>query len=319
MTFLLILTQPNQDVKKENTWLSSLLQAKQAYDEEKFINANGLIHQSMISNPPNPMPAILHLKIANKMKNQEMLYNLGEIYIQQWPKCLQINVIKAIADIDRGNEAIAVERLHWVAANDSAGQVINRLMGPNHRFNSLWPEKMQIFFDLPIPASVGSYLGWNRLQSGQSYTPEFKQSTGISEKPSKESVPAGIGIPSIPQQKEAIHKKLRVKNNLPRKETSSYADEKDFEEIQKVFSKLAKRLKKPDLERADNRFPVYVILSSKKQLNAIYGPNTAEIIDGEIEKLVGLYTGFTRLGSHSFLPGRSRISWSIWSQTQGRL
>jgi len=299
---LTYITQPEKISSKKDGWLYSMQMAKQAFSEGKFKKANEQIHQSIITNPPNPFPAILHLKIANKMKNQEMLYNLGEIYIQQWPKCLQINVIKAISDIDQGNESIAVERLHWVAANDSAGQVISRLMGPSHRFINLWPEKMQIFFDLSIPASVSSLLGWNRLQSGETYTPEFKQTAEKSERSSSTGVLADfVHMPASQPEEDHTIKHLD-KNNHPKLDQSSYADEKDFEEIQRVFTKLAKRLKKPDLERADNRFPVYVVMSSKQQLKSIYGPNTTEIIDELLDKFVGHIQELPDWGAIQFYP-----------------
>ena len=299
---LTYITQPEKVSSKKDSWLYSSQMAKQAFSEGKYKKANEHIHKSIITDPPNPFPAILHLKIANKMKNEEMLYNLGEIYIQQWPKCLQINVIKAISDIEQGNESIAVERLHWVAANDSAGQVISRLMGPNHRFKSLWPEKMQIFFDLSIPASVSSHLGWNRLQSGDSYTPEFKQTAVKSEPASVNGVLADfINMPDPQPEQDHTFKQMNKKDD-PKLDQNSYADEKDFEEIQKVFTKLAKRLKKPNLERADNRFPVYVVMSSKKQLNSIYGPNTTEIIDDLLEKFVGHIQELPDWGAIQFYP-----------------
>ena len=288
----------------QGSWLPPLQQAEKAFSEEKYKKANSLIHQSIINNPPNPLPAILHLKTANKMNNQEMLYNLSEIYFKQWPKCLQINVIKAIADINQGNESTAVERLHWVAANDSAGQVIMRLMGPEHRFRDLWPDKMEVYFDLAIPASVSSFLGWNQLQSGQNDIPEFKQT--LIDLAIQNSVLAGFAqdadiSKSVQGEETAINQnKYNVDKSII--DQKDYANDKDFEDIQKVFTKLAKRLKKPDLERADNRFPVYVIMTSKSQLNAVYGPNTTAIIDELLNQLVGYIQNLPDWGSVLFYP-----------------
>ena len=82
----------------------------------------------------------------------------------------------------------------------------------------------------------------------------------------------------------------------------TYAEEKDLRNIQKVFSKLAKRLKKPDLNRADNRFPTYVIMASKKQLEQIYGPNTTAVIDDELRHLVNLIQKLADWGAMLFYP-----------------
>ncbi len=69
-----------------------------------------------------------------------------------------------------------------------------------------------------------------------------------------------------------------------------------------MFSKLAKRLKKPDLNRADNRFPTYVIMASKKQLEQTYGPNTTAVIDEELRHLVNLIQKLADWGAMLFYP-----------------
>ncbi len=64
--------------------------------------------------------------------------------------------------MDEGKEAQAVERLHWVSAHDSVGQVITRLMGPGHRFSNMWPDTFEIYFDLP--SSCGCHSS-SRMES----------------------------------------------------------------------------------------------------------------------------------------------------------
>ena len=127
----------------------------------------------MLAAPTSSLPAILHLKAAYQLHNTELLNNLAEIYYQEWPQCLQINIIKALAELDKGKESTAVERLHWAAAHDSAGQVIQRLLGYKHRFQDLWSDSMEIYFDLAIPASVSTQLGWNQLDNGTQPEPEL--------------------------------------------------------------------------------------------------------------------------------------------------
>ncbi len=281
-------------------WISNLWQVRTALTSGDFDQALGLIHQSIISAPSLPLPAVFHLKTVNKIGDQEMLNNLSEIYIERWPKCLQINIIHALSELEQGKEAAAVDRLHWVAAHDSAGQVIQRLMGANHRFSSLWPEQMEIYFDLPIPATITAELGRNQLQNGIVAEPEFK--TANVDK----SMASSIDPNSATQQIHVLGQEPVVAKTLnfdptadqteiePLDKTSepvqngsqAFATQEDFEEIQKVFSKLAKKFKQPELERADNRFPVYVVMTSKKQLEAVYGPNTAAIIDEELKNLI---------------------------------
>jgi len=314
------LTQENPPEDISLPWLSPLWEARLAFSRGKYEQSTALVHQSLVQNPTSPLPGILHLRIARKMENQEMLNNLSEIYHTQWPKCLQINVIKALVEMEMGKETAAVERLHWVAANDSSGQVIQRLMGTEHRFQDLWPDRMEIYFDLPIPASVTALLGWNQLHSGQMYTPEFKnavvpgasstpqvdektqeiriQRENTSKKKTIEDAPVKSIEEEIPAKKEDISKN----DASTQPEQKDWATPEDFQEIQESFSRLAKRLKKPDLERSDNRFPVYVILTSKKQLESIYGPNTAEIIDDLLKELVSMIQQLPEWGSLLFYP-----------------
>mgnify|MGYP006285303011 CR=1 FL=1 len=314
------LTQENPPEEQPLPWLTPLWEARLAFSRGKYEQSTALVHQSLIHNPTSPIPGILHLRIARKMENQEMLNNLSEIYHTQWPKCLQINVIKALVEMEMGKETAAVERLHWVAANDSSGQVIQRLMGTEHRFQDLWPDRMEIYFDLPIPASVTALLGWNQLQSGQMYTPEFKNAvvSGASsadmvndktqeirirrENKSNEQTTEDVPVAEIKQEIKAEKEDLSKREVSSTTEQKDWATPEDFQEIQESFSRLAKRLKKPDLERSDNRFPVYVILTSKKQLESIYGPNTAEIIDDLLKKLVSMIQQLPEWGSLLFYP-----------------
>jgi hypothetical protein len=286
------LTEKQMPTDWQDHWLKPMWEARFSFLKADYETATELVHQSLVNNPPSPIPAILHLKIAYKLKNFEMLNNLSEIYYNKWQKCLQINIIKSLADMDMGNEAVAVERLHWVAAHDSAGQVIQRLLGSGHRFSNLWPENMEVYFDLPIPASVSAYLGWNQLQSGQIEGDVLKQKQDSVDEIQKtnestQKVHIGTTTKDIPNPiEEESDEKPALDDINPKFAEKKWATEEDFEEIQKVFSRMAKKLKKSDLERSDNRFPVYVILTSKRQLESIYGPNTAAVIDDLLKQFV---------------------------------
>jgi tetratricopeptide (TPR) repeat protein len=299
------LTEENQPKSDMPEWLAPLWDARQAYTAGEFDKTNQLVHQSLLKSPDSPLPAILHLKAAYKSNNAELLNNLSEIYYQQWPNCLQVNIIKSLSDLNQGSESEGVERLHWVAAHDSTGQVIQRLLGPNHRFKDLWPDEMEIFFDLAVPAPVANALGWNQLASGGGNEPEL------------ETIPVEKGdvTPEIPEaevktevepileddiEKDIAEKTLEDINPMFAK-TESASDE-EFEDVQRVFTRLAKRLKKTELERADNRFPIYVIMSSKSQLESQYGPNTAEVIDGLLQELAGLVSNLADWNARVFYP-----------------
>ena len=60
------------------------------------------------------------------------------------------------------------------------------------------------------------------------------------------------------------------------------------ETVSSEFERLAKKLNQPSLARADGRCPVYVILSSRENLNMQYGPQTTAVLDSELRKLAAL-------------------------------
>ena len=275
----------------DTEWLSTLYDARQAYYQSDLDKALFFVHQALVLEPPSPIPSIFHLQIVQKMENLEMLNNISNIHQSRWPKCLQINIIKAITDIDLGQSASGVESLHWVAAYDSASQVIQRLLGKEHRFSDLWPTSFEVYFDIPIPAAVSGYLGWNQLFSGLA--------SQLQTKTAQKSMQFVSASPN------EVTRKLRVNNPVQknvRTEKPQKKTDKDIEEVQKVFSKLAKRVKAPELDRADNRFPAYVIMTAKKQLEKIYGPKTAAIIDELLHKLANLIQNLEDWSSVVFYP-----------------
>jgi len=300
------LTKNNQQVSAQEPWLSPLWQARSKFEGGDPQSALQFIHQSIVNNPPTPIPAILHLNIANNMQNQEMLNNLSDIYYEKWPKCLQINIIKALAEMDQGKESSAVERLHWVEAQDNSGQVITRLLGNDHRFKDLWPDQLEAYFDLPVPASVSSFLGWNQLNSGALNSPTFKQSPRKTQ-PSYESTyedTQKIKVSNVEERIKTKKKSPPQASPLKKKKEKQVKNE-GIEEIQNAFSKIAKRIKKPDLDGTDNRFPVYVVLSSRKNLESVYGPNTADVIDNLLKEFISHIQGMPNWDGMIFYPDDS--------------
>ena len=90
------LQQENAADQASDSWIAPLWIARAEFAQGNIEEAINLTHQSLVKNPDTPIPAILHLKIAYKSENEEMLSNLTEIYYQQWPNCLQVNILSLI-------------------------------------------------------------------------------------------------------------------------------------------------------------------------------------------------------------------------------
>ncbi len=72
--------------------------------------------------------------------------------------------------------------------------------------------------------------------------------------------------------------------------------------IQEELERLARRLRKPGTGRGDGRFPIYVVLSSRKGLESMYGPQTTSVVVGEMKNLAETVRKRQNWGSVVFLP-----------------
>lgn len=296
------------------SWLASLLNARIAYETGDLVAAERAALDSMSVNSSSPLPAIFHMRIIHQMKNEPLLANLGAIYTRRWPECLAIKIWTAIAQLQLGNDGDAVEALHWCASHDISGQVINRILGPNHAFKPLWPENPKVYFDLPVPAAVASDLGWNVLSTNPALTTAnsqaflteptaeellngtnnlanklhgfapFHESTGeafeYTEIPSAGFLKSDLATPpsdEVDLSPISKRSEQRAFSHIPM-DPSIENTLTQLNDIQHDFEILAKKNRKATLAISDGRFPCYVIISSRNNLSKKYGNNNAEVI-----------------------------------------
>ncbi|MFH1446677.1 MAG: hypothetical protein ABIG43_04610, partial [Chloroflexota bacterium] len=269
-------------------WINDLAQARQAYDQNNLSLAEDHIRKVLTFNPATPLPAVLHLQIAWKKENLPLFNTITSIYSKKWPDCIQVRILTALARLQSGNDTAAVENLHWCAAYDTSAQVITRLLGPDHRFKPLWPENLQIYFDLPVPAAIASKLGWNQLQAGDEINSGCDPLRRISH---PYITSTNLPVPRQANSKEKVtdqetsHAGPQAAEEVSISEDTAQESVEILDEIQTEFDRLAKSIKKPALLRADGRFPVYVLLSSKTALVNKYGANTTTVIDQLLQEL----------------------------------
>ena len=127
----------------------------------------------------------MHLNIILQTNNATLLKTLCELYTSRWKDCLQIKIFSALADMSNDKDSAGVEKLHWAAAHDVSGQVVYRLLGPNHVYQPLWPEDLKVYLDLPVPASVAAELGWNILSTASSPSTGAVEGKDFSDAPTQ--------------------------------------------------------------------------------------------------------------------------------------
>jgi len=317
----LYLQRSASGAKSPTAWLDGLTAARNAWESGDLSGAEKAILESLAHNPRSPLPAAFHMQIIHQTGNMTLLETLAGIYGSRWPDCVQIKVLSAVADIQQGNDSAGVEKMHWCAAHDVSGQVINRLLGPNHNFKPLWPEDLKVYLDLPVPASVAAELGWNVLSNADFvasdsagkqaepltaeeiidndptlalHLPDYlvdqldgDEDLDYSEIPTSSFFLQDIATPPLPaghtNEVPAVNASAVDKSAPISKESEAAVTA--ITEIQAEFEKVARKINKTDLINADGRFPCYVILTSRGNLEKKYGANTADVVVESMRKL----------------------------------
>jgi tetratricopeptide (TPR) repeat protein len=261
--------------------------------------------------PTLPLPAIMHLRIVNERKDDTTTLNLSKIYNARWPDCLQFKLFLAEGLMGLRNEKGALKLLNECVINDLIGQVPRRLWGENHRFISLWPETLNIDFQLPIPAVVSSGLGWNTIPSTSdsnlsdgnkeskrflfNLEEELKRSKSIlldSGEPVDLKNPINIqnpeqSDPSILSQENQIPVQLPDNEYIEPSDKQKYdrSTKESLKSVELVFTRLAKKLNQPEIVKTDNRYPMCILMSSKIGLIRKFGEHTFTVIEQEMRLL----------------------------------
>lgn len=265
----------------------SKLQTPHQLPQTELDKAEKLVHQALLDNPPTPLAAIAHLKLNLKRDDlpTEAVQDLALAYHNRWPNCLIFTLVLADAWMDSGRTDQAVALLHTAVCEDVCGQVARRLWGENHPYRSLWPEDLCIDLDaiqkpqdLPVPAAVAAVLGLNLLTSSEDEAPPNLQQ----EPPRDSEPPVSIStkLPTEPEFPENHPAEVNRKTPLPK-----YQIPETLVSVQRELEQIAEKIKKPYLGKADGRFPIYVIFTTRAGLEKQYGIPGAERIDLEMRRL----------------------------------
>lgn len=147
-------------------WGKDLALARLAIQEGRLTQAESLILGVLEQDLRFPLPAVFHLRLVAQKSEAMTVYQLASVYHARWPDCLQFLYHLAEAQLGMGDGSGAVSLLQRCVSNDATGQVAERLWGSDHPYRPLWPDTLEMAFDLPIPAEVSGLMGWNTLVAG---------------------------------------------------------------------------------------------------------------------------------------------------------
>lgn len=156
------------DISLIYPWAVALRAVRSSIKKRDIENADKLLRNLLGSQQENLLVALEHCKLSSLKDDHYTFHHLSDIYRNRWPDCVQFLLINAKAKLLIGQELEAISLLHTCVALDPAGQVIQRLWGNAHEFNSLWPEDRFINIDFQIPSAIAVSLDWNQLPEGRS-------------------------------------------------------------------------------------------------------------------------------------------------------
>jgi len=287
------LLHPSEVTKDIQAWARSLIAAQLAFVAGNLKKAEADVQAALLSEPPSPLPGLLHIQIAGKQGLTWLaIHNLVELYSEQWPHCLQLRLQNAGYLMESGSDKEAVDILHDCVAEDVSGQVARRLWGEAHRFCALWPRQLTQTIDIPIPAKVAAGLGWNQIDSvATAKSIKVSKSIEVPEDSEDEVIPEEKAIAPKPKAEEKILPVVVKEKTVPAEKPDA-----NFEDtLDSVLSALPETL--IDLEaintdteeslrlRADGRYPAYIILSSKDGLLKQYGQSGFNEVDAAMRAL----------------------------------
>jgi tetratricopeptide (TPR) repeat protein len=264
------------------TWGRHLWMSREALKRGDLELADQMIRQTLAADPKTALAAVTHLEIleARDETPNQAKRNLAQFYHQRWPNCIQCTLLLADWLMDGGESDQAVALLHQAAAQDIGQQVVVRLWGSQHPYRAMWPENPACELDIAIPADVTRILGWNRLTDGKAFI------SAETVKVKTFTPPADVEV--LPREEGLLEEGLLEEADQDANPTAPIAVALNTEirevveqpaevllPIQQELERVAERLNQPELAQLDGRFPVYIVLSSYKGLQAQYGPDGA--------------------------------------------
>jgi tetratricopeptide (TPR) repeat protein len=258
-------------------------------DYQQIEKAEYYIHKALIENPDTPLAAVIHLRLMESKGSmpKSAVRSLAQIYHERWPDCLQFMLTLSNELMESGESNDAVIMLHQAVSKDIAGQVPRRMWGNHHQYSSIWPANLEAINtgqnspqNIPIPAAVASFLGWNQIGAGFSGFTGNQSPDNLVNQSRSETTKI---YPSTSSYKYIPHS---FSNDT---DTSNLSEQ--AQTFQTELERMADELKRPHVVREDGRFPIYVIFTTRTGLESQYGSSASQNIDAELKKFASVVHG----------------------------
>jgi len=213
-------------------------------------------------------PALAQMESSWRSGEIELAQQQAEAMLMTYPRLVKAHLILADCYMSQGDEAAGVAHIHQAAGFDPGAEVAQRIWDGEQPYVGAWPVAQVSGMPGPLPHPVASALGMNLLSQPARRTPSNghgKRAPAVKDAPSV-SEEADDPPPLISEIEEALINIQTELNRLDGRTDSGPALADD----------------RGDRVRLQ---PIYVIITSKARLQAKYGPDGWEQIEGALQAL----------------------------------
>lgn len=261
--YLYVLTGKMVEEHKVPQWALDTYKVIDLCRQEKTDESEKYLPSLLKHSGRNALVDFVHLLHVYRTQPVNTVKTLASLYHERWPECLQIKLMLADAMMKTKEEIDALKLISACAQSDTSGQVTAWIWPAGNPYQGIWPAIEGLEDFLQIPSTVSSFFGWNLLPEGE--------------------------VVKLPPIKEPQH---LVKGPVS----------KEVSEAKKIFDRLAKNLNVKADRVVDGRFPIYVVMSSKKKLVQKYGVDSANVIIAQMQRLVEIVQNKRQWGAMLYLP-----------------
>lgn len=258
-----ILSAGEPDSRSAPAWARPLSRAQQALEDGDPAEAVRATQEALQSDPSIALPTVMAMRAQLAAGSSTQAVQLAQVGHDRWPRCVAFGLVRALADLEAGQSAAAVEQLHRIAASDPLGLVAESVLGMDHPYRSLWPAEMRAALSRPVPAEISAVMGVNHLQ-----VPAAKQPAQLSRSMPKPAPGESFQGPSAGDPPAASPNEVLI-------------------QVRNEFDRLASKLnaRRPPADQ-DGRQPAYLVVSSHTRLVQQFGEPAFRRIDEAALRLV---------------------------------
>lgn len=253
------------------------------------------------------LSALRIAKDSGQQSDPASYERLINIYLRRWPQVIQFKLLFGKFLNERGSIDKSAKLIHSTIASDLLGMVAERMWGGSHEYKRIYYAENELSVDItaiPVPAAIAAAAKLDRLaciRVDNQDEPDAAPATA--DRARDEEREAGEASAVLDLETENDGPAAETETDHPQNQAQTVLSERPFPietkraTISNPFSSLFKKnepekytdlreyVYKLDVTNSDERFPIYVVLSTIGGLTAKYGKNNKDFIGREMQSV----------------------------------